>query len=60
MELVNMVHQMQNTTTWKEQIFVSEINNWLKHKLENICSEFDYSMDAVLFFTTIKEKYVRM
>ena len=60
MELVNMVHQMQNVTTWKEQIFVSEMNNWLKHKLENICSEFDYSMDAVLFLTTIKEKYVRM
>ena len=60
MELVNMVHQMQNVTTWKEQIFVSEMNNWLKHKLENIHSEFDYSMDAVLFLTTIKEKYTRM
>ena len=60
MELVNMVHQMQNVTTWKKQLFVSEMNDWLKCKLENICSEFDYSMDAVLFSTTIKEKYVRM
>ena len=60
MELVNMVHQMQNVTMWKEQIFISEMNNWLKCKLENIHSEFDYSMDAVLFLTTIKEKYVRM
>ena len=60
MELVNIVHQMQNVTTWKEQIFVSEMNEWLKHKLENIHSEFDYSMDAVLFLTSIKEKYVRM
>ena len=60
MELVNTVHQMQNVTTWKEQIFVSKMNDWLKHKLENIHSEFDYSMDAVLFLTTIKEKYVRM
>ena len=60
MVLVITVHQMQNVTTWKEQIFVSEINDWLKHKLENICSEFDYSIDAVLFLTTIKEKYVRM
>ena len=60
MELINMVHQMQNVTTWKEQIFVSEMNNWLKYKLGNIHSEFDYSMDAVLFLTTIKEKYVRM
>ena len=56
MELVNTVHQMQNVTTWKEQIFVSEMNDWLKCKLENIYSEFDYSVDAVLFLTTIKEK----
>ena len=60
MELVNTVHQMQNVTMWKEQIFVSKMNDWLKCKLENICSEFDYSMDAVLFLTTNKEKYVRM
>ena len=51
---------MQNITTWKEQMFVSKMNAWLKHKLENIHSEFDYSMDAMLFLTTIKEKYVRM
>ena len=56
MELVNTVHQLQNVTTWKEQIFVSKMNTWLKHMLENIHSEFDYSMDAVLFLTTIKEK----
>ena len=56
MELVDTVHQMQNVTTWKEKIFVSKMNIWLKHMLENICSEFDYSMDAVLFLTTIKEK----
>ena len=60
MELVNMVHQMQNVTTWKEKVFVSEMNKWLKHKLEDIHSEFDYSIDAVLFLTTVKEKYVRM
>ena len=60
MELVNMVHQMQNATTWKERIFVSEMNDWLKHKLEEVLNEFDYSMDAALFLTTIKEKYVRM
>ena len=44
----------------EEQIFVSEMNDWLKCRLENINSEFDYSMDAVLFLTTIKEKYIRM
>ena len=60
MELVNTVHQMQNVTTWKEKVFVSKMNEWHKHKLEDICSEFDYSIDAVLFLTTVKEKYVRM
>ena len=59
-ELVNMVHQMQNVTTWKEKVFVSEMNEWLKHKLEGIRNEFDYSIDAVLFLTTVKEKFVRM
>ena len=59
MELVNMVHQMQNVTMWKERIFVSEMNDWLKHKLEDVCSEFDYSIDTALFLTTVKEKYIR-
>ena len=54
MELVNMVHQMENVTRWKEKIFVSKMNDWLKCKLEEIHSEFDYSMDAVLFLTPIK------
>ena len=49
MELVNMVHQMQNVTTWKEKVFVSEMNKWLIHKLENIHNAFDYSIDAVFF-----------
>ena len=60
MALIDTVHQMQNVTTWKEKIFVSEMNNWLKHRLEDVCSEFDYSMDAALFLTADKEKYVRM
>ena len=45
---------------WKEKVFVSEMNEWLKHRLEDIHNEFDYSIDAVLFLTTVKEKYVRM
>ena len=60
MALIDMVHQMQNVTTWKEKIFVSKMNDWLKSGLEDVHSEFDYSMDAALFLTTVKEKYVRM
>ena len=51
---------MQNVTTWKEEIFVSKMNKWLKHILADIHNEFDYSIDAMLFLTTVKEKYVRM
>ena len=36
------------------------MNNWLKDRLTHIHNEFDYSIDATLFLTTIKEKYVRM
>ena len=60
MDLIKTVHQMQNVTTWKEKIFVSKMNEWLKNKLAHIHNEFDYSIDAILFLTTIKEKYVRM
>ena len=60
MEIVKTVHQMKNITTWKEKIFVSEKNEWLKHKLVDIHNEFDYSIDAVLFLTTVKEKCARM
>ena len=60
MELVKTVHQMQNVTTWKEKFFVSEMNEWLKHKLADIHNEFDYSIDTVLFLATVKEKYVIM
>ena len=56
MELVKTVHQMQNVTTLREKIFVSEMNEWPKHKLAYIHNEFDYSIDAMLFLTTVKEK----
>ena len=32
MELVKTVHQMQNVTTWKEKVFVSKMNKWVRHK----------------------------
>ena len=56
MDLIEMVHKMHNLTTWKEKIFI----DWLKDILTHIHNEFNYSIDATLFLTTIKEKYVRM
>ena len=60
MDLIDMVHKMQNVTTWKEKIFISKMNDWLKNELAHIHNEFDYSIDGTLFLTAIKEKYVRM
>ena len=28
MDLIKTFHQMQNVTTWKEKIFVNEMNEW--------------------------------
>ena len=60
MHLIETVHKMHNLTTWKEKMFIGKMNNWLKDRLTLIHNEFDYSIDAVLFLTTIKEKYVKM
>ena len=60
MDLIETVHKMHNLTTWKEKMFIGKMNDWLKDRLPLIHNEFDYSIDTVLFLTTIKEKYVRM
>ena len=46
MDLIETVHKMHNITTWKEKIFISKMNNWLKNELAHIHKEFDYSIDA--------------
>ena len=58
--LINMVHRMQNLTSLKEKLFVDKMNEWLKQELTHYNNEHSYSINALLFLTTIKEKYVRM
>ena len=53
MDLIDTVHHMQNLTTWKEKMFVGKMTNWVK-------KEFAYSVDTILFLTTVREKYVKM
>ena len=60
LDLIETVHKMHNITTWKEKIFVGTMDKWLKDQLTNSNNEFSYSIDSVLFLTTVKEKYVRM
>ena len=31
MDLIEMVHKMHNLTIWKEKIFISKMNDWLKN-----------------------------
>ena len=48
MDLIGTVHKMHNLTTWKEKIFIGNMNNWLKDRLTHINNECDYSIDSTL------------
>ena len=60
MDLIDTVHPMQNLTTWKEKMFVGTMTNRVKKELAKSKNEFAYSVDTILFLTTIREKYVKM
>ena len=51
---------MQNLATWKEKMFVSKMTNWVKMELTKSKNEFAYSVDTILFLTTVRERYVKM
>ena len=55
MDLIENVCKMHNVTIWKEKIFVGTMNEWLRNELTNSNNAFSYSIDSVLFLTTIKE-----
>ena len=58
--LINTVHRMQNLTSLKETLFVGKMNEWLKQELTHYNNEHSYSINTLLFLTTIKETYVTM
>ena len=60
MDLINTVHQMQNLTSWKEKMFVGKMTEWVKKELAKTKNEYSYSIDTILFLTTVREKYVKM
>ena len=51
---------MQNLTSWKEQIFVIKMTDWVKKELIRSKFELAYAVDTVLFLTAVREKYVKM
>ena len=60
MDLINTVHHMQNLTSWKEKMFVGKMTEWVQKELAKSKNEYSYSVDTILFLTTVREKYVKM
>ena len=58
-ELIDMVHKLQNTTTWKEKTFAGKFNQVYQLYL-NEEGVHHSAINSVLFLTTIREKYVKM
>ena len=57
-ELIDIVHRMQNTLTWKERTFAEKLNQWLELYLHQEGIHY-YAVNSILFLTMIREKYVK-
>ena len=51
-DLIDMVHGMQNFTTWHEKTFTGKLHDWMEiySQDEGMCN---YAINSVLFLTTI-------
>ena len=58
-DLIDTVHRMQNFTTWNEKTFAGKLHDWMElyAQDEGVCN---YAINSVLFWTTVREKYVKM
>ena len=41
-------------------MFVGKMTEWVKEELAKSKNEYSYSVDTILFLTTVREKYVKM
>ena len=57
--LIDTVHKMQNTTTWKERIFAGKLKQMYQLYLDEE-STHNFAINSVLFLTSIREKYIKM
>ena len=57
--LINTVHKMQNTTTWKERNFPGKLNQIYQFYLNGGGMHY-FATNSVLFLTTMRGKYVKM
>ena len=51
---------MQNLTSWKEKMFVGKMTERVKKELAKSKNEYAYSVDTILFLSTVREKYIKM
>ena len=58
-KLINKVHKIHNKTTWNEKLFVGKVKNWYQWYLSKDSVE-HYAINAILYITTLREKYVKM
>ena len=58
-ELIDTVHKMQNTTTWKERTFAGKFKQMCQLYM-NEEGMHHFAINSVLFLTTVREKYVKM
>ena len=56
---IRTVHNMQNTTTWKEKTFAGKLNQIYQAYL-NEEGAHNFAINSILFLTTVRENYVKM
>ena len=58
-DFIDTVHRMQNFTTWNEKTFAGKFHDWMELYAQDE-GVHNYTINSVLFLTTIREKYVKM
>ena len=58
-DLIDTVHKLHNRTTWNEKLFSGQIDNWYNYYSSSTGVQ-HYTINLLLFLTTIREKYVKM
>ena len=58
-DLIDTVHRMQNFTTLNEKTFTGKLHDWMEIYSQDE-GVHNYAINAVLFLTTVREKYVKM
>ena len=58
-DLIDTVHRMYNSSTWKERSFAGGLNQWFDMYLYQEGMH-HYAINSILYLTSLREKYVKM